>query len=138
MSNIPPSDDAIAYFNDLKTKSKYRYVIFKLNATNTSIETECSGPPEASYADFVKKLPDDECRYAIYNFDYEIEGGKRSKIVFFLWAPTASKVKSKLVAASSKEGLKKKFVGVAVEVQASDRAEIDQAIVLEKIKQTFK
>lgn len=42
---------------------------------------------EDAYAEFLGKLPDDECRYAVYDFEFEKEdgSGKRSKIVFFSW-----------------------------------------------------
>jgi cofilin len=39
-----------------------------------------------SYEDFLADLPEAECRWAVYDFEYEKEGaGKRKKIVFYSW-----------------------------------------------------
>jgi cofilin len=39
-----------------------------------------------SYEDFLADLPEVECRWAVYDFEYEKEGaGKRNKIVFYSW-----------------------------------------------------
>lgn len=38
------------------------------------------------YDDFLAQLPENEPRYAVYDFDYEKPGeGKRSKITFYAW-----------------------------------------------------
>lgn len=38
------------------------------------------------HSDFLKKLPTDDCRYAVVNFEYDQgSDGKRSKIVFVNW-----------------------------------------------------
>ena len=45
---------------------------------------------EQEYDAFLEKLPENECRYAVYDFEYDIGGGegKRSKIVFSLGPQT--------------------------------------------------
>lgn len=48
-------------------------------------------------------------------------------------APDAAKVKPKMMYTSSKDGLRKKLVGIGSEIQATDRAEIDHASVTEKV-----
>eukprot|EP00831_Metopus_contortus_P021336 TRINITY_DN19522_c0_g1_i2.p2 TRINITY_DN19522_c0_g1~~TRINITY_DN19522_c0_g1_i2.p2 ORF type:complete len:100 (-),score=24.49 TRINITY_DN19522_c0_g1_i2:87-386(-) len=58
----------------------------------------------------------------------------RSKIMFVVWAPDTAKVKSKMLYASSKDNLRKKFVGIGVEVQATDLSEIDYKEVEDKVK----
>lgn len=88
------------------------------------------------YDEFVAALPEDDCRYAIFDFNYEKSPGEgqRSKICFFSWSPDTSKVKQKMLYASSKDALRKKLVGVGVEVQATDMGEISYEAVLEKVK----
>jgi hypothetical protein len=40
----------------------------------------------------------DDCRYAIYDFNYETpEGGQRNKLIFFVWAPDTAKIKKKML-----------------------------------------
>lgn len=38
-----------------------------------------------SYDEFVNDLPAESCRYAIYDFEYEKDGGKRNKLCFIAW-----------------------------------------------------
>jgi cofilin len=41
---------------------------------------------EKDYDEFVADLSETECRWAIYDFEFEKEdGGKRNKIVFLSW-----------------------------------------------------
>jgi cofilin len=51
-------------------------------------------------------------------------------------APDSSKIKQKMLYASSKDALRKKLVGVAAEVQATDLSEIAYDTVLEKVAKT--
>jgi len=38
------------------------------------------------YEDFLKVLPETECRWAVYDFEFsKEEGGKRNKIIFLNW-----------------------------------------------------
>ena len=52
-------------------------------------------------------------------------GGQRNKIVFFQWCPDVCKVREKMIYASSKDELKKRLVGIATEVQGSDKADVE-------------
>lgn len=49
-------------------------------------------------------------------------------------APDTAKVKQKMLYASSKDAIRKKLVGVGVEVQATDASEISFEAVLDKVK----
>lgn len=54
-----------------------------------------------------------------------------------LWifrAPDTSKVKQKMLYASSKDAIRKKLIGIGTEVQATDASEISFEAVLEKVK----
>lgn len=38
------------------------------------------------YEDFIADLPEAECRWAVYDFEFELPGeGKRNKLVFVQW-----------------------------------------------------
>lgn len=92
-----------------------------------------------SYDDFIAELPPAECRYAIYDYEFEKEGaGTRNKICFFTWSPDDAKIKPKMIYASSKDALRKSLVGIAVEVQGTDFSEVSQETVHEKAsRQSF-
>ncbi|KAG8698565.1 hypothetical protein FRC09_007174 [Ceratobasidium sp. 395] len=82
----------------------------------------------ADYEDFLKDLPEDDCRWAVYDLAFEKDGGKRNKLL----SPDNAKIKSKMVYASSKDALRKALVGIAAEVQATEYDEVDHKTVLEK------
>lgn len=48
-------------------------------------------------------------------------------------SPDTAKIKQKMLYASSKDALRKKFVGIASEIQATDLSEIAYDVVLEKV-----
>lgn len=90
---------------------------------------------DPSYDAFLEKLPENDCLYAIYDFEYEINGneGKRSKIVFFTWSPDTAPVRSKMVYASSKDALRRALNGVSTDVQGTDFSEVSYDSVLERV-----
>ena len=81
-------------------------------------------------------LPENDCRYAVYDFEYERGQGEgvRNKICFIVWSPDTAKVKSKMLYASSKDAIRKKLVGVANEIQATDSAEVSYDTVLDRVR----
>jgi cofilin len=133
-SGVGVADDIITKFQELKLGHSLRYIICKLNSNSTEVVVEKSGAPSATYQEFLQELPSDDCRYAVYDFEFSLEdGGKRNKILFVLWAPDSAKIKNKMLYTSSKADLKKKLVGIATEIQATDASEIDYNAVLEKV-----
>jgi len=119
---------------ELKLGHSLRYILYKISDDLKEIVIDKSGPPTATYDEFVAALPDNDCRYAVYDFEYTAEdGGARNKILFVLWAPDTAKVKPKMMYTSSKDGIRKKLVGIGTEIQATDRAEISHEQVHEKV-----
>jgi cofilin len=135
MSGISLSEDAINVFYLIRSKSKYRWVIWKINDDSTDVIIEQVGDPASCYQDFLEALPEDDCRYAV--FDYEFVGGdgqSHSKIVFINWAPDVARVKSKMMYASTKDFFKSKLDGLSIEMQGSDRDEVEEATVGEAVR----
>lgn len=60
-------------------------MVFKLSDNNEEVVVAETGAPGASYDEFLACLPDNDCRYAVYNAEYSTEDGERAKFVFFLW-----------------------------------------------------
>ena len=78
--------ECLEAYQELKLGKKTKYIIFTLSKDNTEIVVEKTAPPDAKYDDFVADLPENECRWAVYDFDFEKDdGGKRTKITFFSW-----------------------------------------------------
>lgn len=64
----------------------YRYVIFKIDEKKNEVVVEKTGGPAESYDDFTASLPENDCRYAVYDFDFVTsENCQKSKIFFIAW-----------------------------------------------------
>ena len=79
-----------------------------------------------TYDQFVERLPENEPRYAIYDYSFTIADGRTtSKIVLFSWTPDSSPIKHKMVFANSKSTLRHTLSSLALEIQASDSNDLD-------------
>jgi len=132
-SGVGASPDCMGAYNELKLGKKLKYIIFKLSPDNTEIVVDKKSE-DPDYENFLSSLPENECRYAVYDVEYDTEGGKRNKLCFYNWVPDGARIKNRMVSASSKEALRKQFVGIAADVQGSDPSEIDFQTVVEKLQ----
>jgi len=64
---------------------KDKYILYTVSSDLTEIVvSKTSDSP--LYDDFINDLPETECRWAVYDFEYQKEeGGKRNKICFYSW-----------------------------------------------------
>ncbi|RIB09757.1 cofilin [Gigaspora rosea] len=137
-SGVSASDECMEVFQDLKLKKKYKYILYKINDSKDRTEIVLDRAEEkASYEEFKNVLVGElnvDPRYAVFDFDYEKPGeGQRNKLVFFSWVPDNARVHTKMLYASSKDAIRKKLVGVGIEVQGTDPEEVDYSAVLEKV-----
>ena len=77
-------DDAIAEFNDMKLKRfKAKFIIYKIDGPNIISEQKSESD---NFDDFLAALPADDCRYAIYDMDFETNDGRPgNKLVMVAW-----------------------------------------------------
>lgn len=84
MSGTAVQDECKLKFLELKAKRNYRFIIFKIDGQEVVVEK--LGSPEESYDNFTNSLPPDECRYAVFDFDFTTnENIQKSKIFFIAW-----------------------------------------------------
>ncbi|KAL9275880.1 Actin-depolymerizing factor 7-like protein, partial [Drosera capensis] len=127
-SGMAVHDDCKLKFHELKTKRIYRFITFKIEGQQVVVDK--IGSPEEDYDAFTASLPADECRYAVFDFDFTTdENCQKSKIFFIAWSPDTSKIRSKMVYASSKDRFKRELDGIQVELQATDPSEMSLDIV---------
>ncbi|XP_074372283.1 actin-depolymerizing factor 12-like isoform X1 [Apium graveolens] len=127
-SGMQVEDDCKLKFLDLKAKRIYRYIIFKIE--DQEVVVEKLGSPNDSYEDFTNSLPADECRYAVFDYDFTTnENVQKSKIFFIAWSPETSRVRMKMVYASSKDRFKRELDGIQVELQVTDPSEMSLDII---------
>ncbi|KAG0297075.1 cofilin [Linnemannia gamsii] len=134
-SGVKVEKACVETFLELKLGKTHKYIIYKISDNLETIEVVKHAAGDASYDDFVAELPADDCRWAVYDFDYKTaDGGDRNKIVFYSWSPDGAKIKPKMLYASSKDGLRKSLSGVAVEIQGTDFDEVAYETVLDRIR----
>ncbi|KAM3866828.1 cofilin-1 [Diretmus argenteus] len=86
------------------------------------------------YLHFVEMLPADDCRYGLYDATYETKETKKEDLVFIFWAPESAPLKSKMIYASSKDAIKKKFTGIKHEWQVNGLEDIkDRRTLADKL-----
>ncbi|KAI8560467.1 hypothetical protein RHMOL_Rhmol04G0258000 [Rhododendron molle] len=124
-SGMAVHDDCKLRFMELKAKRTYRFIVYKIEEMQKQVIVEKVGEPGQSYEDFTACLPADECRYAVFDFDYFTEENvPKSRIFFIAWSPDTSRVRSKMIYASSKDRFKRELDGIQIELQATDPTEM--------------
>ncbi|KAM9438771.1 cofilin-2-like [Oncorhynchus nerka] len=152
-SGVTVTDEVITVFNEMKVrkaqanedekKKRKKAVLFCLSEDKKHIVLEAgkeilTGDVGTTIADpylhFVKMLPADDCRYALYDATYETKETKKEDLVFIFWAPEGAPLKSKMIYASSKDAIKKKFTGIKHEWQVNGLEDIkDRRTLAEKL-----
>ncbi|CAG9310155.1 unnamed protein product [Blepharisma stoltei] len=133
-ANLNVDDACVVAYNRLKLTKDIKFVTYKVEGQSNVI-VERVGELESTYQDFVHSLPQNEPRFAVYDFDYTADDGITSKkIVFIHWSPDNSTVKNKMIYASSKENLKRRFAGIHREVQACSLAEVEQREIAQALR----
>ncbi|KAJ8631681.1 hypothetical protein MRB53_025004 [Persea americana] len=129
-SGMAVNDECKLKFLELKAKRTYRFIVFKIDETLKQVIVDKLGEPAQSYEDFTASMPANECRYAIYDFDFvTVENCQKSKIFFIAWSPDTAKVRSKMLYASSKDRFKRELDGIQVELQATDPTEMGLDVI---------
>ncbi|XP_034037488.1 cofilin-1 [Thalassophryne amazonica] len=152
-SGVTVTDEVVAVFNDMKVrkaqqnedekKKRKKSVMFCLSDDKKKIVLECGKEitlgdigttVDDPYHHFVKMLPLNDCRYALYDATYETKETKKEDLVFIFWAPESAPLKSKMIYASSKDAIKRKFTGIKHEWQVNGLEDIkDRRTLAEKL-----
>ncbi|KDO72931.1 hypothetical protein CISIN_1g032504mg [Citrus sinensis] len=110
-SGMAVHDDCKLKFLELKAKRTYRFIVFKIEEKQKQVIVEKLGEPTQTYEDFAASLPAEECRYAVYDYDFvTAENCQKSRIFFIAWSPDTARVR--------------KLDGIQVELQATDPSEM--------------
>ncbi|XP_059561464.1 destrin isoform X2 [Myotis daubentonii] len=160
-SGVQVADEVCRIFYDMKVrkcstpeeiKKRKKAVIFCLSADKKCIIVEegkeiLVGDVGVTITDpfkhFVGMLPEKDCRYALYDASFETKESRKEELMFFLCffifgislsrAPELAPLKSKMIYASSKDAIKKKFQGIKHECQANGPEDLNRACIAEKL-----
>ncbi|XLR26773.1 hypothetical protein S83_054673, partial [Arachis hypogaea] len=83
-SGMAVYDDCKLQFLELKTKRTHRFIVFKIEENQKQVIMEKLSEPAQGYKDFAACLPPNECRYAIYDFEFLTEGNVPKSRIFFI------------------------------------------------------
>ncbi|CAL9061875.1 actin-depolymerizing factor 11 [Musa acuminata AAA Group] len=132
-SGMGVAEDCRDTFVELQRKKTHRYVIFKIDEKRKQVIVEKTGDATESYDDFMASLPENDCRYAVYDFDFVTEENcQKSKIFFIAWSPSVSRIRAKMLYATSKDRFRREMDGVHYEIQATDPSELDLEILRDR------
>ena len=113
------------------SKNKTTFIIFRIVDKKEIVTDFISGEDEV-YPTFLDKLPESECRFAIYSFDFTTKDGRATnKMVSISWIPDKAQVTEKMLYAGSKDALGRVLVGVSTRINATDFSELTEEMVLE-------
>ncbi|CAN1771236.1 Actin-depolymerizing factor 5 [Linum perenne] len=129
------SDECRKSFMAMKWKKVHRYIVFKIDEKTGLVAVDKVGGPGESYDDLAASLPGDDCRYAVFDFDFvTVDNCRKSKIFFIAWAPAASRIRAKMLYATSKIGVKGALDGIHYELQATDPTEMGFDVIQSQAK----
>ncbi|XP_071724673.1 actin-depolymerizing factor [Rutidosis leptorrhynchoides] len=132
-SGMGVSDQSKSTFLELQRKKVHRYVIFKIDEKKKEVVVDKIGGPAENYQDFSSSLPENDCRYAVYDFDFVTSDNcQKSKIFFIAWSPSTSRIRAKMLYATSKDRFRRALEGVHYQIQATDPTEMDIEVIRER------
>ncbi|KXZ54775.1 hypothetical protein GPECTOR_4g845 [Gonium pectorale] len=139
MSGICVNEQCVAIFNHIKTKSAYKWVTYKVNDAGNEVIVDQLGAGDSTYDQFVGIMPENNCRYAVYDYAYLNADTNQTvhKLVFVHWAPESSTTKNKMMYASTKDFLKSYLDGLGAELQATDFKELSEPEMRERVHQAI-
>jgi len=151
-SGIQAREDCTTEYVALKTHKKHRYILYRVPEKSNEITIESLGltgtrsktlateaDRKSDYEQFVEALTavDEKqkpvCRWGVYDFEYEQDGGMRNKIVLICWAPELASFRSKMVFTTSKNSMVIACQNISTVFEASDLESVSYETVFEKI-----
>lgn len=83
------ADECKSSFMEMKWKKVHRYIVFKIDEKSKLVTVDKVGGAGEAYSDLAASLPDDDCRYAVFDFDFvTVDNCRKSKIFFIAWLVT--------------------------------------------------
>ena len=132
-SGVQVQPECLTVFEEMKIRSAYKFLIFRITDDKKFIELEHKGEKGTSFEDFTSKLPDNDCRYAVLDVEITTKSGATAnKLIFVAWSDDNAAIKPKMLYASSKDAIKKALTGINDEFQATERGDLDMSEIVKK------
>jgi len=108
------------------------------NLIVSAAHTKQQDSPKNIWDEFCSILPDNETRYAVYNFKYVSpqDDITREKKLFIMWAPENATTKDKLIVTMHAKDVHNRLAPGAINIQANDMIDISYNSILKRIKKS--
>ena len=122
-SGVQCSDEIASSFNNIHT-SKSRFAVYRFEG-DSQIVLDKEGDRDASFDDFKAAIPDAECRYAVYDLEWE-DSDKRKirKVLFVVYIPDGVKTADKFMYSNAKTVIRAKIGHVNKDLTINDRLDL--------------
>eukprot|EP00244_Chara_vulgaris_P015115 TRINITY_DN9989_c0_g1_i1.p1 TRINITY_DN9989_c0_g1~~TRINITY_DN9989_c0_g1_i1.p1 ORF type:complete len:140 (-),score=25.21 TRINITY_DN9989_c0_g1_i1:65-484(-) len=122
-------------FQELQLKKEFPYITYKIDRRAKTVIVDKLGGEGDGFEDLVAALPENESRYAVYDYDYiTTDNCEKSKIIFIFWSPEKTPVRTRMVYALTRNQVREELDGVQIELQATDVSELDIEIIKAKAR----
>ena len=71
-------------FMELQRKKAHPYIVFKIDERKKQVVVDKIGEKGDTYDEFVASLPEAECRYAVYDFNFITHDNCNKSKIFFV------------------------------------------------------
>ncbi|XP_061086224.1 cofilin-2-like isoform X1 [Conger conger] len=133
-SGVTVTEDVVTVFNKMKVRKaqageeekrkRKKAVLFCLSEDEQNIileegqeilQGDVGTTVQDPYLHFVKMLPPEDCRYALYDATYKTRRAQKEELVFIFWDPESAPLKTKMVYHRSWDTIRKKIRGIKIE-----------------------
>lgn len=126
-------------FESIVKNRAFRCAVLKINEAMTEVNLEKTFQPASASAkqdwdEMSAELPENDCRYVVYDFSYEHQGATKTRVVFILWSPEYSNIRSKMIYAASQEGVVQVLKGVQRQLQCTDNNELEYDSIAKQLR----
>lgn len=135
-TGVKPSEEQIKLFTELQHDKKHRAIVFRLNDKGNAIEHEETYQREAQLSEISSKLPTNDCRFVILDFEYENYDKPPkpcNKVLLMYWLPDGSPMKRNVAYAGARGELQSEFKGIANVIQATDKSYWDYETIRKEL-----
>ena len=122
-TGISVNDELISTFNDFKLKrTEFKFLVMKIVGDEVVLDKGVG--KEVAFDAFATAELTAEPAYIAIDFDYKTTDDRDAdKLILLSWIPDDAKIKMKMKYAGTKEAVKSALVGIALNINATDRSE---------------
>lgn len=138
MSGIAVDDGCLGVYLQMKTRSAYEWITFKINHAGDMVIVSEEGPRgSTNFEHFRSNFQGNECKFGVYDYEYVGDDKRINKLVFVHWAPDTAPIKQRMMFASSKDFFKSNLEGIAAELQVTELNELTLEEMRDRVKATM-